>query len=270
MPNSVEQHYAREHLFQKILNRLREDGIENPNRKDLESFDEFHIRGAEVSTELIQDAEFDDTTLVLDVGCGIGGPARRIAEMFGSKVTGIDLTKEFIHTAQSLSDITGLSSLTTFLQADATDLPFEDNSFHVVWTQHVQMNIENKQKLYSEISRVLKKEGKFLYYDIFTTEKAEITYPLPWANDELLSFLMTTNELKSILEDIGMVRQSVKNQTAAGLDFFKKMFQGKAGGNEKIQLDLIMGEETKMKMKNLHDQIYNGLLELESGIYCKP
>ena len=270
MINSVEKHYTREHLFQKILDRLSKNGIENPNRKDLETFDEFHVRGAEVSTELLKEVEINDSTSVLDVGCGIGGPARRIAEMFGANVTGIDLTKEFVHTAQSLSDTTGLSSLTTFLQADATDLPFEDHTFDFAWTQHVQMNIENKQKLYREINRVIREGGKFLYYDIFTTGKGEITYPLPWADEEFNSFLMTKNELHSILAALGMERRSVKNQTSAALDFFNKMSQTQAQEEgQKMQFDLIMGDETKMKMKNLQDHIEKGLLELESAIYVK-
>ena len=90
-----------------------------------------------------------------------------LADDYNCRVTGIDLSHEFIRTASALSELVGLQDKTDFIQASALELPFEDGSFDVAWTQHVQMNISDKAKFYSEINRVLSDSGTFVYYDIF-------------------------------------------------------------------------------------------------------
>ena len=104
---------------------------------------------------------------VLDVGSGLGGSARYLAGEHGCRVTGIDLTKEYVDVANALAELVGMKNLVTFRQASALDLPFADGSFDVVWTQHVQMNIADKRAFYSQIARVLAPRGRLLFHDIF-------------------------------------------------------------------------------------------------------
>ena len=199
----VEEHYHRNGLYDTIMNKLQQLGVTAITRKDISGVDEFHIRGAAISLELANEAGFNKYSKVLDAGCGLGGPCRMLADEFGCDVTGIDITEEFIQTAQRLTALVKLEDRVTFLKADALQLPFSDESFDFVWTQHVQMNIEDKKKFYSEMERVLKPGGKFIYYDVLGKKKEPLNYPVPWADEASLSFLITAPELDELLQGVG-------------------------------------------------------------------
>ena len=264
---SVQSHYFVSELYNNILDKLKTIGVDlnNVKRTDLSSVDEFHVRGLEVSKELAQQITSSNLK-VLDVGCGLGGPARMIADEKSCAVTGLDLSQEFINTAKALSKLVNLDSKTTFLKADALDLPFEKNSFDIVWTQHVQMNIFEKKKFYSEIFRVLKTGGKFLYYDIFKSSDNDINYPMPWASRQDLSHLINIAELEKILNSIGFNSFSKKNQTDAGLGSIKQMLSHiKEFGPPIMGLNVLMGKDTKQKILNAFNHFDQGDLQLWSG-----
>lgn len=269
--SQIEQHYYRENLFDDILNRLKEMGIdlENVTRTDISGVDEFHVRGAEVSRELAKMAAINNAKL-LDVGCGIGGPCRMLASEFNCKTTGLDLSEEFIKTATGLSKLVGLNNRTNFIHGDATNLPFENNSFDVVWTQHVQMNINDKSAFYSEIDRVLTDNGTFIYYDIFKKGTKEVTYPMPWANTSNISFLEQPSKMESILEKLGYKKEQSSDQTENGIIFFEKLLQKIASfGPPKLGLNVLMGASTKEKITNLLRGLKEEKIVLQSGIYKK-
>lgn len=270
--NSVIHQYTRENIYETIVKRLHEQGVEKNKitREHISSVDEFHIKGAEVSLEMAKEAELSKELKVLDVGCGIGGPARMIADVFGCSVTGVDLTNEFIRTASLLSQLVGLSGKTEFMTADATELPFEDNIFDVVWTQHAQMNIEEKEKLYSEIHRVLKREGRFIYYDIFSSEKEDLKFPLPWADDSSISFLIELNDFGRLMKETGFKELLRKERTSDSIDFFETVFENnKKEGSPKIGLNIFMTEQTSLKLSNLLNNLSENKLKVQSGIYQK-
>ena len=210
----IKHHYHTDSLYELIVEKLTQLGLDlkTIKRSDLSAVDEFHVRGAAVSRELGNSVSLEGKT-VLDVGCGIGGPCRMLADEFNCHATGLDLSKEYIRTAKELSKLVKLEDKTSFVQGDATNLPFSDESFDIVWTQHVQMNIADKQQFYNEIQRVLKKGGYFLYYDIFKNTNASIKYPMPWASDESLSFLFGTDQMNEILDSLGFVHYQTINQT---------------------------------------------------------
>ena len=268
---SVQSHYFVSELYNNILDKLKTICVDlnNVKRTDLSSVDEFHVRGLEVSKELAQQITSSNLK-VLDVGCGLGGPARMIADEKGCTVTGLDLSQEFINTAKALSKLVNLDSKTTFLKADALDLPFERNSFDIVWTQHVQMNIFEKKKFYSEIFRVLKTGGKFLYYDIFKSSDNDINHPMPWASRQDLSHLINIAELEKILNSIGFNSFSKKNQTDAGLVSIKQMLSHiKEFGPPIMGLNVLMGKDTKQKILNAFNHFDQGDLQLWSGFVKK-
>jgi ubiquinone/menaquinone biosynthesis C-methylase UbiE len=266
----VEEHYYQDGIFEKILKILKDQGKERITREDITLVDEFHVRGAAVSVELAEEAGFDKNTRVLDVGCGIGGPARMLAAKFGCKVTGIDITEEFIRTAKLLSRETGLDEQTEFITGNALHLPFNDESFDVVWTQHAQMNIKDKGAFYTEISRVLKKGGRFIYYDIFSVNHETLYFPVPWAMNGSLSFLMTTNELNGLLTDLGLLEITAKDETMEAIQFFEQMRERSAKpGPPGPGMYVLMGKNTNEMLEGLVRNISEKKIELQSGIYRK-
>lgn len=271
LDQTIENHYLKEGLFEEILDRLKNQGIDLNlvKRSDIAAVDEFHVRGAAASRELAELIDLNGLK-VLDVGCGLGGPSRMLADEFNCAVTGIDLSNEYVKTARGLSKLVKLDHKTNFVVGNAVNLPFDDTSFDVVWTQHVQMNIKDKKKFYSEIKRVLKPSGFFLYYDIFKNINKTIEYPMPWASSSDYSFLFTNKELGVILRELGFTRVSTINQTKAGIGFFEdSITKLTRDGPPKMGLNVLMGESTKPKLVNLLKHLKKDALMLESGIYKK-
>lgn len=200
---SVQAHYTRSDLGSLILAALEKAGknLDRLTPEDLAPIDEFHIRGRAATLELARAASVDSTKRVLDVGSGVGGTSRCLAREFGCRVTGIDLTDEYCRVAAMLSGRIGLAELVDYRQGDATNLPFPDASFDIVWTEHVAMNIPDKPKLYREMYRVLKPGGTLAIYDILAGPSGPVLFPVPWARTPESSFLATPDELRSLLEE---------------------------------------------------------------------
>jgi ubiquinone/menaquinone biosynthesis C-methylase UbiE len=269
----VEQHYTRDHLLEDILVSLEQTGIDihKLTRKDLGAVDEFHVRGTEVTIELAQQAGLQKDMRVLDIGCGIGGPCRLLADEYGCMTTGIDITREYIRTAIGLSELTGLSERTHFIHASALQLPFAANSFDSVWTQHVQMNIVDKKQFYAEISRVLKPGGRFVYYDIFSIGHQPIRFPVPWAGTSSLNHLTTIDELRNHFSENDLRIIQTTDQTGNGVNFLQRTIEKIiTQGAPPVSLQLLTGTSFVEKLRNLHTNLIEKKLQLESGICSKP
>ena len=153
----------------------------------LATLDQFHTRGILATAELASAAVLKSGDAVLDLGCGVGGPARYLAATFGCTVAGVDLSPSFIEAATYLTRRCGLDGQVAFRVGDALDLPFDDGAFDVVFLQHVAMNIANRPALYAEVRRVLKPGGRFAIYDLVLAG-GDVVYPAPWARDASASF----------------------------------------------------------------------------------
>ncbi len=170
---------------------------------DLLMMEDFHSLGRLATAGLVKLAEVTAEDRVLDAGTGIGGTARMLAHEIGCTVTAIDLTQEYCETATWLNESTGLAGRIAVLHADVTELPFEDRSFDVVISQHVQMNVADKPRLYAEAHRVLAPGGRLALWDITAGPEHPIVFPVPWADTPELSHLVTPEALREITESAG-------------------------------------------------------------------
>lgn len=203
--SAIARDYGEAGLGERILTRLQSFGIdtENLTQEILAEVDHIHGGGYANTIDHTSLVRLEPGMAVLDIGCGIGGPSRYFANAFGCRVTGIDLTEEYVAVASMLTERCGMADKVDFKCANAVDLPFDDNSFDVVFSLNVTMNIEDRERFYGEIVRVLKPGGQFALSELGQGPGGDPYYPLPWARDASYSFLIPPNELRAGLEAHG-------------------------------------------------------------------
>jgi ubiquinone/menaquinone biosynthesis C-methylase UbiE len=218
---------------------------------DLASVDEFHIRGRKATLELAEKMNLRPESHVLDIGSGLGGPARALAETYGCQVTGIDLTQAFCDIADVLSGWLGLRGHVAFEQGDATDLPFADDRFDAAMTIHAAMNIEAKPRMYEEARRVLKPGGRFAVYDVLQGEGGDVLFPVPWAREPSISHLATPEEMRALLADAGFALLAEHDSTEESDRWFAAMAERTAGsGAPPVTFQAILGQDFPEMARN--------------------
>ena len=231
MNDEVERHYASRSLFDSVMaavDALPATGQLKP--EDLAALDQFHAGGLAASRLLATLAGLAPGQRVIDVGCGVGGPARFLAEAFGCLVTGIDLTAEYCRIAEALTRRVGLDDKVSFQPANALDLPFADGSFDAAWTQHVAMNIEDRVRFYGEIGRVLKPGGRLAILDIVKGDGGPIIYPAPWASTPEISHVTTAAETRAALAEAGFTELSWVDLTGTALAWISEQRRARDAG----------------------------------------
>ena len=217
----ISDHYTSGDLLGRLHAALREDGID-PDRAtiaDLAPYDQFHGRGLEATEELAAEINIEMDDHLLDVGSGIGGPARYFAGRFGCRVTGIDLTEEFCEVARHLNGAMSLDQRITIENGNALETPFDDATFDGAYSMNVSMNIADKDALYREIHRVLRPAGWLVLSEIARGPGPELTYPTPWARTAESSFLVSPEETRTRLEANGFRVAELRDNTQKVLDF---------------------------------------------------
>lgn len=202
---SVSDHYGWSGLMATIEEEIRRHGI-NPREvtvAQLAPVDNYHWLRLAGTLALADAAAITNTERVLDVGGGIGGPARQLATRVGCHVTVLDVTREYCTVGETLTEWTGLTEQVTFVHGSALDMPFPDDVFDVVWTQHATMNIPDKPRLYDEIARVVRSGGRFAMFDVLAGNRQPIHFPVPWASEESFSFLLSPQETRDLITRAG-------------------------------------------------------------------
>lgn len=267
----VARHYGISDVLAIIVDALRADGkdLDSLTPADLALVDEFHISGREATVELAELAGVHRDMHVLDVGSGVGGSARYLASEFGCRVTGVDLTPQYCEAATALSKMVGLERLVEFHCGSALEMPFDDASFDLAWTQHAQMNIADKPRLYQEIARVLRPGGRFAFHDILAGPGGPPHFPVHWANEPALSFLIAPDDLRALLESSGFRTLAWKDTTQIAADwFFAAIERRRKSGGPALGLHLLLGDTAPQKVQNVARNltekrltVYQGLLE---------
>jgi ubiquinone/menaquinone biosynthesis C-methylase UbiE len=253
MVDDVASHYGGGGgLAVAIAESLRRAGkdIGELTTADLGTVDEFHIRGRKATLELAQMLGLSAASRVLDIGSGLGGPARTLAETYGCRVTGIDLTQAFCDAAATLSGWVGLSDKVAFRQGDATSLPFADDEFDAAMTIHVAMNIAAKDRLYAEARRVLKPGARFAVYDVLQGEGGEVLYPVPWAREPSISHLATPEAMPALLTGAGFRILDVTDSTEASQRWFEAMAARMERALPAVTFQAFLGNDFPLMARN--------------------
>jgi ubiquinone/menaquinone biosynthesis C-methylase UbiE len=262
MKDRVASHYTHGQLLDQILSGVEAIGKtpESVTVDDLAPVDEFHIGGRQASEEFIVQLELSEDNHVLDVGCGIGGTSRFVASRFGCRVTGIDLTPEFVSTGQSLCDWVGLTGQVNLTQGDATAMPFSDESFDAAFMLHVAMNIANKTRLFAEVYRLIKPSAIFGVYDVMQTSDEALTYPVPWSTAPDTSALATQEQYIEALELAGFDIIKIRDRREFAAEFFAETRRRmeEAGGSPPLGVHIAMGESAPIKINNMVENIASG------------
>ena len=263
MTDSVAEHYTHGSLLAKIT-----AGIESIGKTpasvtvdELAPVDEFHIGGRQASEEFTSQLGLGGNDHVLDVGCGIGGTSRFVASRFGCRVTGIDLTPEFIETGTTLCKWVGLDNLVELHHGNALDMPFTEGSFDAAIMLHVGMNITDKAGLFSEVYRLLRPGAVFGVYDVMKTGNDELKYPVPWSSVPDTSALATQAQYVAALQQAGFDVIEVHNRREFAADFFAETRERMAAAGETpppLGVHIAMGENAPAKITNMVENIAAG------------
>lgn len=270
--DAIGRHYGTGELANRVREALQKahGDTQTLNSAELAPLDQFHVRGLAATKEMADALGLRAGATVLDIGSGLGGSARFLAGNYGCHVTGIDVNESFIDVARMLTEYTALN--VTYQVMDALNLTFEDNTFDFAWTQHVAMNIRDRQLLYASIHRVLKPGGRFAMYDVTAGDKGPLAFPVPWARTPDISFLLTTQEMREALRDAGFAEISAVDRTASGIEWFddQQALRPIGGALPSLGLHLVMGPEFPAMAANLGRNLKEGRAGLVQLIVEKP
>lgn len=205
--DTVRAHYGGDDLEARVLAALARRGadVDALRLEDLSGIDHLHAGFVPATEHLLHALDLSRDASLLDVGSGVGGPARHAAARVGCRVTGIDLSPDFVHLATELTRRVGLADRVHFDVGSALAMPYADASFSHAMLDHVGMNIAAKDRVFAEVRRVLRPGGLFAVYEQMRTADGEIRYPLPWAEDETSSFVETRDRYGELLRAAGFV-----------------------------------------------------------------
>lgn len=262
----VRDHYRATGLTDRLRTALAIFGPEEERLKpeQLASLDQFHTRGLAATAELANLAVISAGMSVLDVGSGVGGPARFLAETHGCEVTGVDLSEPFVEAARYLTARTGQDDKVSFETGSALALPFEDGMFDAALLQHVAMNIADRPLLYREIRRVLKPGGKFATFDV-VLNSGDPLYPVPWARTPGESFLLTAEATCEAIEAAGFGTLVRRDDTTVAKAWFAELRA--SGPPPTLNLGVVMGQGFAELATNLGRNLMEGRLGILTAVF---
>ena len=264
--DGVRDHYRASGLTERLQAALRVLGPEDQRLtpEQLGALDQFHTRGLTATAELAALAGITGDMSVLDVGSGVGGPARFLAATYGCRVIGVDLSEPFVDGARYLTERTGQRGRVSFQTASALELPFDDGRFNVVLLQHVAMNISDRARLYREIRRVLKSGGRFATFDV-VLKSGEPHYPMPWARTPATSFLLTAAATREAIEPAGFYTLTWQDDTEAAKAWFALLRA--SGPPASPNLGVVMGPDFAQLSANLGRDLMEGRLGILTAVF---
>lgn len=265
----LEEHYGRPGLGPVILGALRAAGknLGALTTEDLAPIDQFHTRGRDATLGLARLAGLSAGMTVLDVGGGLGGPARMLAKEVGCRVTVLDLTEEFCRVGSELTRRAGLAGRVEFRHGNALEMPFDEAAFDVVWTQHSSMNIEDKERLYREIRRVGRPGGRLAMHEIMAGAASPIHFPVPWARDPAWSFLRPAEDVRRLIAGLGFTEVLWRDESATALEWFRQRAAQAGAAPPALGLHLLLGADFGPMFRNQVGNLEEGRIAIVMAVW---
>lgn len=272
--DAISAHYTAGDLTAAILSGLRAMGKDpdHPTIDDLAPVDQFHLLGKPATLALAQRADLRAGMRMLDLGGGLGGPARTLASLFGCHVTVLDLTEEYCRVGAMLTARMNMGERVTFHHGDATAIPFPDAAFDAVWTQQATMNIADKRRLYAEIYRVLRPDGRYAFQEVLAGPVQPIHFPVPWASDPALSFLSSADDMRSRLPAAGLAEVVWVDVTEEAIAFARERAAAAAkqhGPPPPLGIHLVQGVDMPTKTANSNRNFFEQRTGLAQGVFAR-
>ncbi len=269
----IHSYYSPNDLYNKIIDGLNDLGIDlsSVTPDDLQPVDEFHIRGSVATNELIDLSDFTPGMHVLDVGCGVGGSTRRLSHETGCCVTGIDLSDEYIDTAERLTRLLNMQERVKFHAASALALPFDDDTFDGAWSIQMNMNVADKLSWLKEVYRVLKPGCRAVLYEVCGHKNTPVYFPVPWAQDSTMSFLVPPDEFRDVIISAGFDIKAWNDKTDLAQKAFAQMTEPRGEPDlPELGVHLLVGKDILLKAYNLHRNLDEERVSLIETVAVKP
>jgi SAM-dependent methyltransferase len=258
---AIAGHWAKGDVYGLIVSALEKMSkpLDALTLEDLAPVDHFHARGFPATVELADRLPIQPGQHILDIGCGLGGPARYIAKRFQCRVSGLDITQPFVEAANKLTALLRMQDKVTIEQGDGQRLPYANAVFDGAYTQHVTMNVADRPRFFAEAYRVLKPLAFFALTEHGLGPKGEPHYPLPWSADGSGAYLARPSETRAFLEAAGFENIVIEDTGTKYVAGYKAAIEKAEKGNlPPLGIHLLMGETALQKTRNAARNIEEG------------
>jgi SAM-dependent methyltransferase len=233
--------------------------------EQLDRLDQFHLGGLGAVDRMLPSLRIGTDSTVIDVGSGLGGPARRIAELSGATVVGVDITEEYVDAARALTRRVGLEGRVSFQHSGIAEHQ-PTSPYDAAVTMHVQMNVADKAAWFSAIAARLGPGARLATWEVVSAGSVALTYPMPWSMDGSDSHVVSPDELLSAITSAGFSTLAWVDDTEWVKDWLAAAFGGSQPAGPGIAMLI---DDGLTRVINVSSAVQSGAVQIYRGAFVK-